>query len=346
MINPSLRHVLTFVCLAETQSFRRAAERLCLSQPAVSAHIRDLERQCGVPLVHRTTRHVSLTEEGKAYAARAKRALDELDMAGQDLRDLAAVHRGRVVVACIPPFMAAVVPNVVRRLTEEHPALDIQIRDVLSPQVEQLVMHGEADFGIGPRPSEGSSLAFSQLERDYYVAVVPDGHALAGRRTVTVNDLAEYPIVGMRAVANARRVLDEATQRRRKPLQPRFEVLHIFSIGQMVEAGLGVAILPRSALRIIGDSRIVVTELAAPRIFREIGLITRRGYQYSPAARTFVAVLKSFMRANHAESALMTDGQINGRMAAAAAPPASSESPRGSIRNRDGAARSDRGNLR
>jgi len=130
MINLPLRQVATFVCLAETQSFRRAAERLRLSQPAVSAHIRELERQVGVPLVHRTTRHVSLTAEGQAFAVRAKRALDELDMASQDLRDLAAVHRGRVTVACIVPLMATVVPNVVRRIKEKHPGLEVvQIPD-------------------------------------------------------------------------------------------------------------------------------------------------------------------------------------------------------------------------
>src|SRR5713226_8890080 len=99
MINPPLRHIQTLVCLAETGNFRRAAERLRVSQPAVSAHIRDLERHFGVPLVHRTTRHVSLTAEGKTFAARARRAFEELAMASQDLRDLAAVHRGRVVVA-------------------------------------------------------------------------------------------------------------------------------------------------------------------------------------------------------------------------------------------------------
>ena len=104
MINPPLRYIATFVCLSETQSFRRAAERLGLSQPAVSAHIRDLERTFGVPLVHRTTRHVSLTPEGQAFAARAKRALDDINMASQDLRDVAAIHRGRVVVACMPYF--------------------------------------------------------------------------------------------------------------------------------------------------------------------------------------------------------------------------------------------------
>jgi len=296
MINPSLRHVLTFVCLAETQSFRRAAERLRLSQPAVSAHIRDLERQFGVPLVHRTTRHVSLTAEGQAFAARAKRALDELDMASQDLRDLAAVHRGRVVVACIPPMMASLVTRAVRRISEEHPALEVQIMDVLSGQVVQLVARGDADFGIGPRPM-AEDLSFTRLHRDRYVAVVPHDHPLVGRGAITLNELATYPIVAMRRDANARQVLDQ-TIRRREPLRPRFEVLHLFSVGRMVEAGLGLAVLPRSAIPVTASSRIATVEIKSPRIYREIGLITRREYQYSPAARTFVDIIKTLIRAD------------------------------------------------
>ena len=112
MINPPLRHILTFVCLAETNSFRMRPS-VCTSRSRQSAPtFRDLENHFGVPLVHRTTRHVSLTAEGKTFAARARRAIDELEMASQDLRDLGAVHRGRVVVACIPPMMATIVPHV------------------------------------------------------------------------------------------------------------------------------------------------------------------------------------------------------------------------------------------
>lgn len=294
MINPSLRHILTFVCLAETQSFRRAAERLHLSQPAVSAHIRDLEREFGVPLVHRTTRQVSLTAEGLAFAARARRALDELDMASQDLRDVAAVHRGRVVVACIVPMMAVVLPAVVRRIMQDYPTLDVQIMDVLSGQVLQLVTRGDADFGIGPRPPTGD-LAFELLHRDRYVAIVPQGHPLVGRDAITLDDLADYPLIAMRRDANARQVLDQAVQRRRQPLRPRFEVLHLFSVGRMVGAGLGVAVLPQSALPIVRSSRIATVDIRSPRIFRDIGLITRRGYRYSPAAKTFLEIFKASM---------------------------------------------------
>jgi LysR family transcriptional regulator, carnitine catabolism transcriptional activator len=293
MINLPLRQVATFVCLAETQSFRRAAERLRLSQPAVSAHIRQLERQVGVALVHRTTRHVSLTNEGKAFAARARRALDELDLASQDLRELAAVHRGRVVVACIVPMMAMVVPTVIKRVKELYPGLEIEIRDVLSAHLDALITSGEADFGIGPRPS-GSQVTFTRLERDDFVAAVPHDHPLAGREAISLKELAAYPIITTTRNTNARTVLERALGELHQTVQPAFELVHHLSVGKMVEAGLGVTLLPRSAVGSLSSARIVTVELKSPRIFRELGLITRREYQFSPAAQAFVTILKQF----------------------------------------------------
>jgi len=294
MINLPLRQVATFVCLAETQSFRRAAERLRLSQPAVSAHIRQLERQVGVALVHRTTRHVSLTNEGKAFAARARRALDELEIASQDLRELAAVQRGRVVVACIVPMMAMVVPTVIKRVKELYPGLEIEIRDVLSAQLDALITSGEADFGIGPRPTAAAQVTFTRLDRDDFVAAVPHDHPLAGREAISLKELAAYPIITTTRNTNARTVLERALHELGQTLQPSFELVHHLSVGKMVEAGLGVTLLPRSAVGSMSSARIVTVELTSPRISRELGLITRREYQFSPAAQAFVTVLKQF----------------------------------------------------
>ncbi len=296
MINLPLRQVATFVCLAETQSFRRAAERLRLSQPAVSAHIRELERQVGVPLVHRTTRHVSLTTEGKAFAVRARRALDELAMASEDLRELAAVHRGRVVVACIVPMMANVVPNVIQRINQLHPGLEIEIWDVLSGQLDQLIARGEADLAIGPRPT-GTNLSFMQLERDYFVAALPLGHPLADREMITFRELMDYPLILTPRHTNGRRVLDRAIDQLHLTLRPQFELVHHFSVGRMVEAGFGVTVLPRSAVPVLASRSIVTVDIKSPRIYRDLGVIKRREYQFSPAAQAFVSVLKTFFTA-------------------------------------------------
>jgi LysR family carnitine catabolism transcriptional activator len=294
MINPPLRQVLTFVRLAETGSFRRAAERLGISQPAVSAHIRELERHFGVPLVHRTTRQVSLTAEGRAFATRAGRILDELDLASQDLREQATLHRGRVVVACIPPMMARVMPSVIVRLERDYPAVEVDIRDVLSGQVEQLVTQGDADYGIGPRP-QGGDLLFEEIERDYFVAAVPRSHVLAGRKWIELGELASFPILTVTRDANARHILDRAIQKLRSPVKPRFELTHHFSVGRLVEAGLGLTVLPRTALPSLASDGIVAVDIRSPRIFRDIGVLSHRGYRPSPAAQAFMSVLKTVL---------------------------------------------------
>ena len=296
MANLPVRHILTLVGLADTGSFRLAADRLKLSQPAVSTHIRDLERYFGVPLVHRTTRRVSLTAEGKALAARARRAFQELEMATQDVRDIAAVHRGRVVVACIPPMMAGVVPQVVRRLAEEFPAVVSSIRDVLSKEVEQLVDQGDADFGIGPQP-RSPALTFKSLIRDYFVAVLPLNHALARRDFVTLEELLKHPLVMTTSDTNARLIFDQAVQRLQQPVRPRFELVHNFSVGRLVAVGLGLTVVPTTAIPSLGAEKLKIVDLKSPRIFRELGVISRPEYRPSPSVQAFMTVLDDVVRA-------------------------------------------------
>ena len=296
MTSLPVRHIMTFACLAESGTFRRAAERLKLSQPAVSAHIRDLEAHFGVPLVERTTRRLALTAEGEALAARARRAFEELEMASQDLRDLASAQRGRVVVACIPPVMTTIIPNVVRRLADQFPAIEVGIRDVLSGQVEQLVERGEADFGIGPDFGAGpqvksKALSFRKLLRDYFVAAVPLGHTLARKDIVSLEELLKYPLVMTNTDANARSVFEGAIRRYRHGIRPRFELVHNFSVGRLVAMGLGVTALPRSAIPSLGTEGLDILELKSPRIFREIGVMMRPEYRPSPPANAFLNVL-------------------------------------------------------
>lgn len=291
MTNLPVRHLMTLVSVAATGSFGRAAEHLKLSQPAVSAHIRDLEGHFGVALVHRTTRRVSLTVEGNALAARARRAFQELEMASQDLRDLAAVHRGRVVVACVPPLMASIVPNVVRRLAQEFPAVNVEIRDVLSSHVEQFVDRGDADFGIGPEP-KSQDFSFDRLMRDYFVAALPIDHELADRSTLDFDELLKYPLVTMMSDANARQIVEQAIQRRRQPITPRFELVHNFSVGRMVAVGLGIAILPKLAIPTLGSDQLKIVDIRSPRLVRNIGVMSRPKYRPSPSARAFLTVLK------------------------------------------------------
>jgi len=195
------------------------------------------------------------------------------------------------VVACIVPMMATVVPRAVQRINQLHPGLEIEIWDVLSGQLDQLIARGEADLAIGPRPS-GPNLSFIQLEREYFVAALPLGHPLADSGMITFRELTNYPLILTPRHTNGRRVLERAIDQRQLTLRPQFELVHHFSVGRMVEAGLGVTVLPRSAVPSLG-SRVVTVDIKSPRISRDIGVITRREYQFSPGAQAFVNVLKT-----------------------------------------------------
>jgi DNA-binding transcriptional LysR family regulator len=294
MINLPLKKIQTLVHLAGTRSFGRTAQALNISQPAVSAHIRDLEAQLDVALVHRTTRQVTLTREGESFAARAARAIAELDMATRDLREISETHRGLAVVACIPPLMSAVIPEVICQLEQRYPEVEIRLLDVLSSGLDDLVIRGEADFGVGPR-SLSKDVEFEYLKRDYFVAAVSRGHELAQRRDVTLSELVQYPLIANSRDANARQIVDRAMLRLRKPVKPRYELVHYYSVGAFVEAGLGVTILPRMAFRGLSSNNVIALPIRSPRVYRDIGLIRRPEYRLSPTAIAFITVMKSVM---------------------------------------------------
>jgi DNA-binding transcriptional LysR family regulator len=187
--------------------------------------------------------------------------------------------------------MSLVMPQVIRRLEASHPAVEIRLRDVLSSQLEGLVARGEAEIGIGPLPA-GSALGFERLKRDDFVVAVPRRHALADRREIALTDIVGWPIVANSRDANARQIVDRALQRLRRSVMPRFELIHYFSVGRFVEAGLGITVLPRMAFDALGNDRLVALDIRTPRLWRDIGLIRRREYRPSPAAAAFLDVVR------------------------------------------------------
>lgn len=291
MINLHLREIRSFVGLADAGSFNLAADRLGISQPALSAHIRNLEHAYGVSLVHRTTRQVTLTPEGQAFASRARRALMELEAATRGLREISAAHKGQVFLACIPPLTASVMPEIVQALNADYPAVEVSILDVLSAQVGRLVLDHSADLGIGPA-NVPSGAEFEHLIRDEFVAAVPRTHPLSAATEVALSELADHPMILNSQDTTTRRILDRAFDHINRPVRPRFEFVHYASVGSFVEAGLGITVLPRSVVPTLGGENTVTLEIRGRPVYRDLGLITRRAYEPSPAARALIHVVR------------------------------------------------------
>ena len=288
---PNINKMRSFIAVAEHGSFRKAAEALNLSQPALSAHVRDLEDGIGVSLLSRTTRSVRLTREGEHFLVRSKRALYEIQSAVRELQDEAALRRGRITVACVPTIASSMLPHALARLAERYPEIRVHILDEVAESLYQRLLNRDADLGIGPAPPRSSDITFETLTNDHFIAVYPRKHALAKRKTVTLEDLARFPFLALAPRTNVRTILDRAFAEAGHALDPVYEVSHHYTLGGMVEAGLGVTALPSMSLSMIGHPLLESARIVEPEITRDIGLLRRRDEAATPAAREFLRVV-------------------------------------------------------
>lgn len=291
MIYPSLAKIRSFIAAAEHASFRKASEELHLSQPALSAHVRDLERGLGVSLLSRTTRSVRLTPEGRDFLVRSKRALAELEAAVLDLQDQAALRRGRVTVACVPTIASSRLPMVLARFAAAYPAIRVHILDEVAETLYRRVIDRDADFGIGPAPGRQRDLSFAKLVEDHFIAVFRRDHKLAGRRTVALDELIRFPFLALTPGVNVRVVLERAFAERGHVVDPVYEVSHHYTLGGLVEAGLGVTALPSMSLSLLGHPWLDSARIVDPEITRDIGILRRRDDAPTPAASAFLKVV-------------------------------------------------------
>jgi LysR family transcriptional regulator, carnitine catabolism transcriptional activator len=293
----NLAKIRSFIAVAEHASFRRASEDLRLSQPALSTHVRDLEIELGVALLSRTTRSVRLTAAGEHFLIRAKRAISELQSVVLDLRDEVALRRGRVTIACLPTIASSSLPSVLAAFSRQHPGVHVEVLDEVADSLYQRVVNREADLGIGPAPPRKQDIEFTPIVDDHFRAVFPSDHAFARRKTVRLAELTKYPFLTLAPHTNVRSILERAFADSGFPLDPIHVFCHHYTLGGMVEAGLGITALPSMSLSILGHPRLMSARIVEPEVIRVIGVLRRRRDELSPAAAAFLnAVWEAFSK--------------------------------------------------
>lgn len=282
--NVSLRQLRVLLAVAEHQGFGRAGDSIGLSQPAVSQAIRGLEAELGLKLLDRTTREVVLTAAGQALVGPLRRLLGELDGVLDEARGSGAAARGIVRVASAPTISGGLMPQVLAAAQQRFP--DIQVR--LSDQAQQLsieaVREGAVDFAV----LVGIELAEPDLEQqalfdERFVLVCPAGHALAGRAQLRLADVAGWPLVLLDHSSGSRPLIDRAFARAGVAPQVAIDVGHPATAFRMVQAGLGVAVLPALSLP-LPDAGLRAVPLEAA-LSRQVVLARRRQRTLAPAAQ-------------------------------------------------------------
>jgi DNA-binding transcriptional LysR family regulator len=281
----TLRRVRSFIAVADLGGFRKAADELSVSQSALSAHIRELEDQLGMPLLRRTTRQVRLTENGEMFLGRIRRTLDDFEAIIDEMKEQATIQRGRAIVASVPSIAANVLPGIFVKFMKEHPGIAVQISDDRAEVIENRVRRGEVDFAIGPSGDRHSELEFEHIVDDPYFAIFPRSHPLAQSRTVTLKRFSAYPLVLMRTGLNMRQVLDDAASGAGLTLRPAHEVYHHDTLTGIVAAGLGIGAMPSLTISMVRHPQLAMARIVDPKIARAMGILKRRGEPLLPTAQ-------------------------------------------------------------
>lgn len=279
-----------FIEIARQRSFTRAAERLHMAQPALSQQMKNLESELGTALFIRGRKETQLTAAGKAFLPRAEALLTQAEAAKAVVSDVAHMRGGRLVIAAIPSVSACLLPDAIRQFSRQHPQVRLQLLEESSERVAEGVESGRADLGFLQLPASKAVFEAKTLLDEPFVALASRSLALAGKKELTLRQLAHESFIFYKG-----RARDTAVEACRKA---GFEPLVVCESGELetirafVAAGLGVALLPRLASGHLPKSIQAIT-LRDPHMRRQIAAVWKKGSTLSPAAHALLEMISS-----------------------------------------------------
>lgn len=281
----STRQLRAFLALAEQRSFTRAAQQVHLSQPAFSALIRALEEALDARLFDRSTRSVALTAEGQLFEASARQLLGDFGAAVGHLRDHLQLRTGRVSLAALPSLAAGWLPAILAEYRAQWPGVELNLHDSLSDDCLDLLRGGVVEFALASTGAHSAGLQTEVLCADGFHLVCRKDHPLAKHKAadIKLKDLVPYPFVHLARNSSVRQRLDAALH----PMQLNtvLEVEHLATVAGMVEAGLGISVVPALTLFHFQRPALVTRPLKLAGLKRRIYVVQREGESLSIAAQ-------------------------------------------------------------
>jgi len=279
-MNVNLRQLRVFLAVARQRHFRRAAEHLYLSQPAVSRHVAELEAELGVRLFDRSTREVIPTEAGRYLESAIERVLDELEGVLDHVHSEGERKRGKIHIASVPTLSASLMPLCIADCARDYPELTIQLHDQAQTLVLDSVRGGEVDFGIAIEPPEASEFDSEVIMHDPFCLACHPDHPLAQHKTVAWKKLQGQPLVLLDYSSGSRRLIDQLLQKHGVEAHVVQQTGHPYTAFRMVEAGLGVTVTPALS----SPPATLAVRPLTPAERRAVTLIHRRQRSLSPLA--------------------------------------------------------------
>ena len=281
------QNLKAFITVAELGSFSEAADRLYLTQSAISKRIAQLEQQIGKKLFDRIARQVSLTEAGSELLPRAQRILQEYDSALQAINDLSGEASGTLRLAISHHLGLHRLPPVLKQFAQQYPNVTLDIEFMDSEKAYEQVLHGQSEVAVITLALESHhNIHSAKIWDDPLRFICAQDHQLAQLKTPQLKDLAEYPIILPGLNTYTGRIIQNLFQQEDIPLKAPMSTNYLETISTMVEIGLGWSVLPETLVR-----ELHIMPFEQVRIERELGYIHHMKRSLSNAALAFLGLM-------------------------------------------------------
>ncbi|MDQ2975806.1 MAG: LysR family transcriptional regulator [Acidobacteriota bacterium] len=291
-----IRQLRAFLAIAELGTFTAAAQRVHVTQAAISMQIRQLENELGARLFVRAPRRVMLTEAGEHLLQRARQILRDHDAALDEIAELAGAERGRLRVGSASAMVTTdVLPELLKELRKQHAHAEVTVASGTSEALVQQILSGELDVAFVSLPVQARGINTERLSQDQLVAIASPRHRLAKQRTVSAYTLAgEKLILGERG-GNTRRLIDQFFAQHGVTLHVAMELSRQAAIRRMVEEDMGVGIVPLlTVVEEVEKGRLVRWWIEGAHINWEMGIARLTGGYESPIMQTFIKLSRRY----------------------------------------------------
>ena len=233
-----------FIAVVEAGSIAGAAEREHIAAAAVSRRMSELEATLRTPLLSRTNKGVGATAAGSVLLNHARRLLREFDDIVVEMRDWAGGTRGQVRIVANLSAIAQFLPQEIAAFLKQYPDVQLHLQEHISSAVVRAVAENEADVGVGVGADAGAGLEVFPYHRDELVLVTPAAHALADRERIAFAETLDFDYVGLHTGSSINLMLERAALEAQRPWRLRMQVTSYDALARMVEAGLGIGVMP------------------------------------------------------------------------------------------------------
>ncbi|NMC26449.1 MAG: LysR family transcriptional regulator [Serratia sp.] len=272
----SLKQIQYFVTLAQLRSFTETANRLAISQPALSSALRQIESVLGGKLLHRTAQNVRLTEQGEAVLPYAERLLNTAHSVFDDMKQIMQQGGdGTLRIGLVPSVSTLLFPAVPQLLSEYFPDMRVEFHDLTNDALLLELENGSVDFGIGATDSTvPESIAVYPLLEDPFVVVIRRDDALAEGRNIPWRQLAKRDIA-LFSKGNVSRLVTSMNETHRLNLQVNYRVDFQETLYGLVRSRLALAILPELYTATLNDNELTIIHLQQPTLSRTVAMMRK-----------------------------------------------------------------------